>query len=71
MSDEAREAAFTPTTEQVRAEYVTNRAMRVPTTHPVAAEFDQWLTAHDREVAAKALEDARVRPEPCTRKDEQ
>jgi hypothetical protein len=49
---------YTPTTDEVRAEYVTNRAIRVPTTTPVASEFDRWLAAHDREVAAAALDKA-------------
>lgn len=42
MTDPA--PGFTPSTDQVRAEYVTNRAIRVPTTTPVASEFDRWLT---------------------------
>lgn len=53
--DEARR--FVPTTEQVRAEYVTNRALRVPTTVSPAAEFDRWLAEHDAQVAAQALRD--------------
>ena len=54
---------YTPTTEEVRAEYVANRGFRLPTYISPAAEFDRWLDAHDRDVAVKALEDARVRPE--------
>lgn len=49
----------TPSTEDVRWKY---RCMRVKDgAKDIAAqtEFDAWLAAHDREVAAKALYDAR------------
>ena len=48
----------TPSTEDVRWKY---RCMRVKDgAKDIAAqtEFDAWLAAHDREVAAKALRDA-------------
>ena len=51
---------YTPTTDEVRAEYVQNRAIRVPTTTAVASEFDRWLAAHDREVKAEAFDEGWV-----------
>ena len=45
---------YTPTTAEIREGYVHL------TLNPVAdaADFDSWLTAHDREVAEKALREA-------------
>lgn len=45
-------AEYTLTTEEVRAEFVTNKALRMPTTWRGAEEFDRWLAAHDAEVRA-------------------
>jgi len=39
----------TPSTDEVRAEFVTNKAIRMPTTWRGADEFDRWLAAHDAE----------------------
>ncbi len=47
---------YTPTTEEVRAEFVTNKALRMPTTWRGADEFDRWLAAHDAEVRAAERE---------------
>ena len=42
----------TPTTEEVRAEFITNKALRMPTTWRGSDEFDRWLAAHDLEVSS-------------------
>lgn len=55
MTDE-----YTPTTEQVRAEYVANRAIHVSTTTPVASEFDRWLAAHEAGVRERIAEDIKA-----------
>lgn len=34
---------YMPTTEEVRAEFVTNKSIRMPTTWRGADEFDRWL----------------------------
>ena len=47
---------YTPTTEQVRSHYVFDQGDVWRRERGEA--FDHWLAAHDREVAAKALEDA-------------
>lgn len=57
---------YTPTTEEVRDWYGhRNRATHQPVGEfykimltGAVAEFDRWLAAHDREVAANALRDA-------------
>lgn len=50
---------YTPTTGDIEIAYA-ERALQVAGTPHFAAglEFDAWLAAHDREVAAKALRDA-------------
>ena len=48
---------YEPTTEQVRSHYVFDQGDVWRRERGEA--FDRWLAAHDREVAAKALEDAR------------
>lgn len=48
---------YTPTTAEVRAEYVANRAVRVSTTTPVADEFHRWLAAHDAEMRAEGFDE--------------
>lgn len=61
MSDE-----YTPTTEEVRRGYVdTLDALGGAVLG--AGQFDRWLAARDREVAAKALRDAadRFMPHPA------
>ena len=57
---------YTPTTDGVRAAYI--RSHRWPDgsrlrghDDALAIEFDCWLAAHDREVAARALRDFRDR----------
>lgn len=55
---------YTPTTEQVR-EFWASDGRHQPAAKSFGAqesadEFDRWLAAHDAEVAAKALEDARL-----------
>ena len=47
---------YTPTTEQVRSHYVFDQGDVWRRERGEA--YDPWLAAHDREVAAKALEDA-------------
>ena len=44
---------YTPTTEEVRKRYWLNDGE--PSDPDEALEFDRWLAAHDREVAAKAI----------------
>ena len=51
-------AEYTPTTEEVRADYLQTSSWRIPH-RDLGAAFDRWLAAHDREVAAFALESAR------------
>lgn len=47
---------YTPTTAMVEDAYVQAYGNRAPGVHEMSiAEFDRWLAAHDREVAAKAL----------------
>lgn len=54
MADE-----YTPTTDKVRAAYLTSRTREVPRkVGDVMAEFDRWLAAHDRAVKAEALREA-------------
>lgn len=48
---------YTPTTEQVRMSFVTDDHDRYTDPGP---EFDRWLATHDREVAARALEEAHL-----------
>lgn len=64
-------AEYTPTTEQMREDW---GDLVVPVVAPPKsaraerlAEFDRWLAARDREVAAKALRDAadRFMPHPA------
>ena len=43
----------TPTTDDIRAYYVWSKSRRVSRERGI--EFDRWLTAHDGEVAAEAL----------------
>ena len=45
---------YTPSFEEARAEYVTNRSFRFPTTTPIAEEFDRFVAA----VRAAALDEA-------------
>lgn len=53
---------YTPTTEQVRDEYVYGQLGRATssrvTEESLGGEFDRWLAKHDAEVAARALEAA-------------
>jgi hypothetical protein len=51
MSDE-----YTPTTDEVQSYY--NIGRNEFESEWETAEFDRWLAVHDREVAARALEDA-------------
>lgn len=49
---------YTPTTDTVRATYARHHSKCEPcgeTTAALVAEFDRWLAAHDREVAARTL----------------
>ena len=50
---------YTPTTESIRDCYVFSRehpdGTFIASQREHEAEFDRWLEAHDREVAAKAL----------------
>lgn len=48
---------YTPTTDNVRFGFVTAPMAHEPREY-AEAEFDRWLAKHDREVAARALEDA-------------
>lgn len=45
----AKSEVYTPTTDEVRNDY-----LRMGRRSEKAAEFDRWLAAHDRTVAAKA-----------------
>lgn len=50
---------YTPSVAEARAEYVTNRALRVPTTVSPAEEFDRMIEAvraEEREKAARLAE---------------
>ena len=50
---------YTPTTEEVRDDYILRYATESRLRHNLFGEaFDRWLAAHDAEVAAKTLEDA-------------
>lgn len=49
---------FTPTTDEVRARYCADEFGHPAALTDPCLEFDRWLEAHDREVAAKALRDA-------------
>lgn len=50
---------YTPTTEEVRLEYMAVRWGKNDTvSFDARAEFDRWLAARDAEVAAKAYERA-------------
>lgn len=54
MTDNDIEAAYTPTTTEVRERFwIDDGGISDPAD---AAAFDRWLAAHDAEVAAKALE---------------
>lgn len=56
MSDE-----YTPTTDEVRSSFGNDFVLdETTTTADALPMFDRWLAEHDREVAAKALEDAEV-----------
>lgn len=46
---------YVPTTNAVRSFYI---GIRKQPDDEAAAEFDRWLTAHDRKVAAEALREA-------------
>ncbi len=55
---------YTPTTEEVKEVWCTPMTMSAAINEEAHWEaedqFDRWLTAHDAEVAAKALEEAAV-----------
>ena len=45
---------YTPTTAMIEDAYVQVYGNHAPSVHEMSlAEFDRWLAAHDREVAAK------------------
>jgi len=54
---------YTPETDQIRDAWRHDRERYTGVNRPntYGAEFDRWLAAHDREVAAKALRDAAER----------
>jgi phage terminase Nu1 subunit (DNA packaging protein) len=49
---------YTPTTDEVRAMYVTGTPPHRVSVPQGNAEFDRWLAQHDAEVAARALRQA-------------
>jgi phage terminase Nu1 subunit (DNA packaging protein) len=51
-------ADYGPTTDEVRAMYVTGTPPHRVTVPAGNDEFDRWLAQHDAEVAAKALRQA-------------
>lgn len=51
-------AEYIPTTDEVRAMYVTGTPPHRVSVTQGNAEFDAWLAEHDREVQARALEEA-------------
>ena len=57
---------YTPTTAAIREShaFTTQSKIAGATFGQGLAEFDRWLAAHDREVAAKALTDAATLLEP-------
>lgn len=48
---------YTPTTEEIREYYVQDGHSSHTDGCEVCDEFNRWLEAHDREVAAQALEE--------------
>lgn len=46
---------YTPTTEQVRDQYTREQPPHINTASGKSAEFDRWLTEHERKVKAAAL----------------
>ena len=54
---------YTPTTDTVQATYAAHHSKCAPCGEVAVSlrdEFDRWLSAHDREVAARALREAAV-----------
>lgn len=52
--EETAVSEYTPDTETVREQYTREQPPHIGTVTEKSAEFDRWLAAHGREVAARA-----------------